>query len=85
MAMEEARSESGAKSGLQDVAQPADRRRFTVALLFSLCVLMVGMIWTWRVGQESNKIFHHLFHAREALDGLRASLGQHVAHTEGIR
>lgn len=47
-------------------------RRFVAAVLFSLLVIAGGMAWTWRIGKESNRIYHALGHAEEEADSLRA-------------
>lgn len=41
------------------------------ALVISLTVVAVAMIWTWRIGQGSGRIYHALYHEHEALEGLR--------------
>src|SRR5262245_32484921 len=85
MALREGRCESGGKVDPAGVAQPADRRRFAGALLFSLCLLVAGMMCTLRIGQDNMRIYHHLYHAHEGLEGLRAYLSRQAAHSEETR
>jgi hypothetical protein len=46
-------------------------RRFVASLAVSLAILAGGIGWTLHAGKESNKLFHRLAHAEEALDGIR--------------
>jgi len=46
-------------------------QQFIVAVLMSLAVLVAGMVWTWRIGQESNKIAHELAHKQMGLKDLQ--------------
>ena len=43
------------------------RRRFVASVVGSICIVLVGMGWTWQVGQQSNRVAHALHHAQEAL------------------
>jgi hypothetical protein len=43
-------------------------------ILFSLAILCVAIIWTWRIGKEANNINHRLHHMTEDLEGLRADV-----------
>ncbi len=52
-------------------ADPEAIRRWFPPLILSLVILLAGTAWMWRVGQESNRLDHHLSHVREALDDLR--------------
>lgn len=45
--------------------------QFIVAACMSLAVLVAGMVWTWRIGQESNKIAHALAHKQMGLKDLQ--------------
>ncbi len=60
-------------------ADAAVRTRFTLALVLSLLIVVVGTVWTWRVGQESNRVAHQLFHTKEGLEGLRHILARQEA------
>lgn len=50
------------------------RTRFLWSLLFSLCVVLTGAIWTWSVGRQSNRIYHVLAHTTDAVEDLRGLL-----------
>jgi hypothetical protein len=54
----------------------AVRRRFVVSLTLSLLIVLIGMGWTWQVGQQSNRLYHEGHHAHEALNELERSLPQ---------
>ncbi|MGC8669212.1 MAG: hypothetical protein ACP5VE_13960 [Chthonomonadales bacterium] len=41
-------------------------------LALSLAIVVVGMVWTWRVGQTSNRLYHRLVHLQEATATLRS-------------
>jgi hypothetical protein len=61
-------------------AQARERRLFAVMMVLSLLILMIGMIWTWRLGQAANKIHHNLGHSQDDLrvlqEYVRRSKGQ---------
>lgn len=53
----------------------AEWRWLLAALVLSLALLGGAAAKTWQVGQQSNRLYHALYHAREDLDGLRQSVG----------
>ena len=60
------------KSLKYEPASPEAMKRWFLPLVVSLFIMLAGMAWTWRVGQESNALEHHLTHVKEAVDDLRA-------------
>src|SRR2546423_152633 len=44
--------------------------RLGLSLVVSLIVVLVGMAWTWRMGQKSARVYHALYHASEELEAL---------------
>jgi hypothetical protein len=52
-------------------AENRERRLFAVMMVLSLLILMIGMIWTWRLGQETNKVYHNLGHSQDDLQALQ--------------
>ena len=44
------------------------------ALVVSLIVVAFGVTWTWKVGQESNHLYHELGGKSDAVDGVRRIL-----------
>lgn len=57
--------------GVGKEMQSAEGRRFAGSLVVSLAILLTGIAWTMRIGNDCNKIYHQLAHTHEALDGLR--------------
>jgi len=57
-------------------------RRFVLALVFSLLVMIGGIAWTWQVGQKANKIAHRLAHQREGLEDLQKIVGAQEAKAQ---
>jgi len=57
--------------GVGKEIRSADGRKFILSLAASLAILIGGMIWTMRIGQDCNRIYHHLAHSKEELNGLR--------------
>ncbi len=61
------------------MVDPAVARRFGAALVVSLFIILGGIVWTWRVGQQSNSIYHKLAHTTEGLEDLRRVVKQQEA------
>jgi hypothetical protein len=61
-------------------AEIAARNRLLIVCVLSLAALVVAMIWTWRIGQESNRIAHRLAHMQEGLDDLKRLVKKSEAH-----
>lgn len=57
--------------GSPENAEIVARNRLLIVCVLSLVMLIVAMIWTWRVGEEANKIAHRLAHKQEGLDDLK--------------
>jgi hypothetical protein len=57
-----------------------ERRLFAAIMILSLLILMIGMIWTWRLGQETNKIHHNLGHSQDDLQVLQ----EYVRKSKGL-
>lgn len=45
-------------------------------LILSLAVVVSGMVWTWRIGQASNHLYHQLAHLQEATSVLRSAAAE---------
>jgi hypothetical protein len=52
-------------------------RRFAGSVVLSLLIMLGGIAWTLRVGNDCSLIYHRLAHAKEALEGI-----QQVARAE---
>ena len=51
------------------------------ALVVSLIVVALGVTWTWKVGQESNRLYHEVGETSDAVDSLSRVLDREgVAH-----
>lgn len=48
-------------------AETGERRLFAAMMALSLLILIIGMIWTWRLGQETNRVYHNLGHSQDDL------------------
>lgn len=60
-------------------AENRERRLFAVMMVLSLLILMIGMIWTWRLGQVANRVYHSLGHSQDDLQALQ----EYVRKTKG--
>lgn len=56
------------------VEENRERRLFAVMMVLSLLILMIGMIWTWRLGQEANRVHHNLGHNQDDLQALQEAV-----------
>jgi len=47
------------------VAKDYSRTAFVI-LMAALSIVIGGMVWTWRIAQTSNRLYHRLAHLQEA-------------------
>ena len=52
-------------------SKPGADKAFVISLLLSFVIIMMGMAWTWKVGQVSNNLAHQVSHLDEGLDSLK--------------
>ena len=51
------------------------------ALVVSFIVVALGVTWTWKVGQESNLLFHQVGETADSVDGVTRILEKEgIAH-----
>jgi hypothetical protein len=48
----------------------------TEIMALSVLLILVGTIWSWRVGLSANEVDHRLYHASENLIGLRHNVAR---------
>jgi hypothetical protein len=54
----------------------------TVSLLVSLFIVCASIAWAWRIGRQSGRIYHELYHAHEALEMRKQSGSVWPGHAE---
>ena len=55
-------------------ADAQTRRRLTIALILSLLILLTGIVWTLRIGQQSRRISLQLAETRDGLEAMQVYL-----------
>jgi hypothetical protein len=58
---------------VEEYEGPDDRTilRMILSLVVTLVIVVAGAVWTWKIGQKNNQLFHKLSHVREEASGLR--------------
>ena len=60
--------------GKVSAEERAASKKCLTALSLSAVVLFAGMWWTFKVGDEANRNYHSLYHAKEGLQDLKGQL-----------
>jgi len=85
MAVEITETEARAPATKDIPAGKDVRRVYAEMLAISMTILFIAIVVTWRIGQDSNQLYHKLFHAKMGLDELKQNVQAREARLGGAR